>query len=40
MIEWRANSEQTRLELRNREGTFTEAAFGNGAATLKADAGG
>jgi len=40
VIEWRANSEQTRLELRNREGTFTEAAFGNGAATLKADAGG
>ena len=38
VIEWRGHSEQTRLELRNREGTFTQAAFGNGAATLKADA--
>ena len=33
VIEWRGHSEQTRLELRNREGTFTQAAFGNGAAT-------
>jgi len=40
VIEWRGHSEQTRLELRNREGTFTQAAFGNGAATLKPDAGG
>uniref|UniRef100_A0A7S0ID05 Protein FAM184A/B N-terminal domain-containing protein n=1 Tax=Micromonas pusilla TaxID=38833 RepID=A0A7S0ID05_MICPS len=38
VAEWRGHSEQTRLELRNREGTFTQAAFGNGAATLKADA--
>ena len=38
--EWRGHSEQMRLTLKNREGTFTQAAFGNGAATLKADAGG
>ena len=36
--EWRGHSEQMRLTLKNREGTFTQAAFGNGAATLKADA--